>query len=54
MTIFIGQIMAHEDDVNSTCYSGEGSQLIYSAGDDGQCKVRPYFAYSHVVIVVIL
>ncbi|XP_065915967.1 DDB1- and CUL4-associated factor 11-like [Dysidea avara] len=33
------RIMAHEDDINSTCYSGEASQLIYSAGDDGQCKV---------------
>ena len=37
---FIGQIMVHEDDINSTCYSGEASQLIYSACDDGQCKVR--------------
>ena len=40
MIIFIGQVLAHEDDINSTCYSGEASQLIYSAGDDGHCKVR--------------
>ncbi|XP_065915579.1 DDB1- and CUL4-associated factor 11-like [Dysidea avara] len=32
------RVLAHEDDINSTCYSGEASQLIYSAGDDGHCK----------------
>lgn len=30
---------AHEDDVNSVCFAEQGSNLIFSAGDDGLIKV---------------
>ena len=33
-------VNAHEDDVNSVCFADVGSNLIYSAGDDGLVKVQ--------------
>ncbi len=34
------QIHAHNDDVSALNVEGESSHMIYSAGDDGLCKVE--------------
>ncbi|CAI2310496.1 unnamed protein product [Caenorhabditis sp. 36 PRJEB53466] len=39
-------VNAHEDDVNSVCFAEQGSNLIYSAGDDGLVKVWDKRAWS--------
>ncbi|CAZ65482.1 DDB1- and CUL4-associated factor 11 homolog [Caenorhabditis elegans] len=39
-------VNAHEDDVNSVCFADLGSNLIYSAGDDGLVKVWDKRAWS--------
>lgn len=39
-------VNAHEDDVNSVCFAELGSNLIYSAGDDGLVKVWDKRAWS--------
>lgn len=39
-------VNAHEDDVNSVCFADVGSNLIYSAGDDGLVKVWDKRAWS--------
>ncbi|UMM12585.1 hypothetical protein L5515_001290 [Caenorhabditis briggsae] len=39
-------VNAHEDDVNSVCFADYGSNLIYSAGDDGLVKVWDKRAWS--------
>lgn len=33
------QIEAHEDDVNSVAFADETSNILFSAADDGLCKV---------------
>ena len=33
------QIQAHDDDVNTVIFADDSSQIIYSGGDDGLCKV---------------
>ena len=38
---FILQIEAHDDDVNTVRFADESSQILYSGGDDGLCKVKP-------------
>ena len=35
----LSQIHAHSDDVSALNIEGESSHMIYSAGDDGLCKV---------------
>ncbi|KAG1678944.1 DDB1- and CUL4-associated factor 11 [Nymphon striatum] len=35
----ISQILSHEDDVNSVVFSDDTSQIVFSGGDDGLCKV---------------
>uniref|UniRef100_A0A1I7UZV9 DDB1- and CUL4-associated factor 11 homolog n=1 Tax=Caenorhabditis tropicalis TaxID=1561998 RepID=A0A1I7UZV9_9PELO len=39
-------VNAHEDDVNTVCFAEAGSNLIYSAGDDGLVKVWDKRAWS--------
>lgn len=33
------KIRSHEDDVNSVAFADSSSQILFSAGDDGLCKV---------------
>ncbi|RWS27205.1 DDB1- and CUL4-associated factor 11-like isoform X2, partial [Leptotrombidium deliense] len=33
------RIKSHDDDVNSVAFADKGSQILFSAGDDGMCKV---------------
>lgn len=33
------KIDAHDDDVNAVCFADDSSQILYSGGDDGLCKV---------------
>lgn len=33
------QIESHEDDVNAVCFADGSSQILFSGGDDGLCKV---------------
>jgi hypothetical protein len=40
------QIEGHDDDVNTVAFADSTSQILYSGGDDGLCKVS--------VIVVLL
>jgi WD40 repeat protein len=40
-TIFFSffQIEGHDDDVNTVAFADSTSQILYSGGDDGLCKV---------------
>jgi WD domain, G-beta repeat. len=38
------QIEGHDDDVNTVAFADSTSQILYSGGDDGLCKV--YAMYS--------
>lgn len=33
------QVDAHEDDVNAVCFADSSSQILFSGGDDGLCRV---------------
>ncbi|XP_072168726.1 DDB1- and CUL4-associated factor 11-like [Diadema setosum] len=33
------RVEAHEDDVNAVCFADNSSQILFSGGDDGMCKV---------------
>ncbi len=35
------QVEAHEDDLNAICFGDSASNIFYSGGDDGLCKVLP-------------
>ena len=45
-----GQIDAHEDDVNAVAFADASSQILFSGGDDGLCKVQSATVVSHVVV----
>lgn len=34
------KVEAHDDDVNTVTFADNTSQIVYSGGDDGLCKVR--------------
>ena len=36
------QIDAHDDDVNAVSFADDSSQIMYSGGDDGLCKVKKF------------
>ena len=46
-----GQIDAHEDDVNAVAFADASSQILFSGGDDGLCKVQPATVVSRHVVV---
>ena len=48
------QIYGHEDDVNAVAFADESSQILFSGGDDGLCKVKIYIITSIVVIGLLL
>lgn len=37
--IILLKITGHDDDVNAVAFADNSSQILYSAGDDGVCKV---------------
>ena len=46
-----GQIDAHEDDVNAVAFADASSQILFSGGDDGLCKVKSVTVVSHHIVV---
>ena len=40
------QIEGHDDDVNTVAFADSTSQILYSGGDDGLCKVPIFAMYS--------
>jgi len=45
------QIEGHEDDVNTVAFADNTSQILYSGGDDGLCKVPVLALYSKLLTV---
>ena len=39
------QIEGHDDDVNTVAFADSTSQILYSGGDDGLCKVSYNISY---------
>ena len=40
------QIEGHDDDVNTVAFADNTSQILYSGGDDGLCKVPVHTLFS--------
>jgi WD40 repeat protein len=43
------QIEGHDDDVNTVAFADSTSQILYSGGDDGLCKVSSVVIYISVI-----
>jgi WD40 repeat protein len=39
LCLILLQIEGHDDDVNTVAFADSTSQILYSGGDDGLCKV---------------
>ena len=53
MNCFIFQIVAHDDDVNAVAFADESSQILFSGGDDGLCKVNVKYVIQWTFSVVV-
>jgi hypothetical protein len=42
---FFFQVEGHNDDVNTVAFADSTSQILYSGGDDGLCKVSVIVIY---------
>jgi WD repeat-containing protein 23 len=45
------KIRCHEDDVNSVAFADDSSKILFSAGDDGLCKVCHFIAKINLLFV---
>lgn len=43
------QIEGHDDDVNTVAFADSTSQILYSGGDDGLCKVSVVAMYGKLL-----
>jgi WD40 repeat protein len=44
------QIEGHDDDVNTVAFADSTSQILYSGGDDGLCKVTSAVIYISITV----
>jgi hypothetical protein len=44
------QIEGHDDDVNTVAFADSTSQILYSGGDDGLCKVPVSAIYTRLFL----